>query len=205
VVEPDFAITGTGRSGTGWISQVLTVLGIRTGHEEWWNPFNHRTGSLEGDASWCAAPYLEKYDGRVGLQIRDPLKVLGSLMNGQIFGPGSNKESPYFKAKAAHVDFTGNELEDAARYIVDWVGMVEPRADVTWQLETLDAEQLVEIVDVLAGQEISVEAAGQALEMVPKSHNKHRHTLQFKWSDIPSGGVFDELRALTERYGYEVA
>ena len=202
VTEPEFVVTGSGRSGTGYISHVLSLLGIRTGHEEWWNPFNRRSGSLRGDASWCAVPHLEGYGGKVGLQLRDPLKVMGSLMNGQVFGAGADRESPYYREKAKHVEFTGNDLEDAARYVVEWNDRAEERADVVWRLEDLDGELLASIVETLTGQVVDAEIAGRALEMVPKSQNKHRHTIRLRWDDLPEGGVFDELRGHARRHGY---
>lgn len=201
--EPQFVITGTGRSGSGYISKAFDMLGIRCGHEEWWNPFNRRHPRLVGDSSWLATPHLEDYEGKIGLQLRHPLKVLSSLMNGQIFGEGADKENPYLQYKAKHCDFTGDELRDAALYVADWVEMGEKHADKVWKLEDLDGDLFSDIVEDLSGYEVEPDLAERALKSVPKTHNKHPDGPDYSWEDLPDGEPFDRLRAIAKRYGYE--
>lgn len=206
VTPPDFVVTGTGRSGTAFIAKAFDMLGIRCGHEEWFNPFNRRAPRLAGDASWIAVNHLDDFEGKVGLQVRHPLKVLGSLMNGDLFvdemGPG-HWAYPYWKAKVQDMELSGDHLADAVRYVAEWTERAEKHADKTWRLEDLDGELFAEVVEAMTGFEVDAGLAQQALDAVPKDQNKHPNTVTYTWDDLPEGEPFDALRALAERYGYE--
>ena len=78
-----FVVTGSGRSGTGFIATVLADAGLRCGHEAVFHP---RTtaftgfGDVDGDISWLAAPFVGGLPaGTVVLhQLRDPVEVVSS-------------------------------------------------------------------------------------------------------------------------------
>ena len=80
-----YVVAGLPRSGTGYISKVLSGLGLDCGHE---SSFVYHRALLDrkekdgiwGDASWLAVPYLKAVPpGTIVLhQVRDPIKVLNS-------------------------------------------------------------------------------------------------------------------------------
>ncbi len=87
-----WVLTGMPRSGTTFSAALLTRVGMDFGHEEVFHP--HLThymgmGKFDGDASWLAVPFLGELpgDSRVVIQVRDPLKVVGSLVGTQFLEP----------------------------------------------------------------------------------------------------------------------
>lgn len=81
--RPRFVVTGTGRSGTGFIAAVLAEAGLRCGHETLFGPRTRRVppfDALDGDISWLAAPFVGALPpGTVVLhQLRDPVEVVSS-------------------------------------------------------------------------------------------------------------------------------
>jgi len=79
-----YVVTSLPRSGTKYISQVLSRLGLECGHEQHlaYDKCNmsYPGGALWGDASWMAVPYItELPPGAIVFhQLRDPMKVLNS-------------------------------------------------------------------------------------------------------------------------------
>ena len=55
-------VVSTGRSGSGYLSKLLTLNGIECGHEISFNPDTH--GPIEhpyrADSSWLATPYIKE-------------------------------------------------------------------------------------------------------------------------------------------------
>src|SRR5690242_2679693 len=88
-----FVVTGCARSGTTYMSALLSGLGLRIGHEVVFGP---RTRSFDGwqgqhgDSSWLAAPFLgDLGDAPVFHQVRHPLKVVRSLVGVRFFADRS--------------------------------------------------------------------------------------------------------------------
>jgi len=80
-----FLIVGTGRCGTGYISRVLTRVGVKCGHENVFSIHGIKPNKdYIGDASWLAVPFLPNFDPEsvfVVHQIRHPFKTIGSLVS----------------------------------------------------------------------------------------------------------------------------
>lgn len=77
-----FVITGCGRSGTKYISNVLKNNGIKCGHEEVFTYKGIRnTEYYDGDASWYAPAYFDEINKNVKIihLVRDPIKVISSF------------------------------------------------------------------------------------------------------------------------------
>lgn len=197
--EPGFVITGTGRSGTGYIAHLLRQLGIRCGHESWWNPHNRHEPNLDGDASWLAAPLLHLYQGHVFHQLRDPIRVIDSLRNGEMFQPGVEY---YLRYADLHTPggFTDN-LEGAVRFCAHWLQLCDERAELTWKLEDVDAPLLVELTRRV-GKPCTLEQAQKALEAVPRNVNQHGPKPGIRWTDLPDLPETAWLRSWAERWQY---
>ena len=57
-------IVGTGRSGTGYMSQLLKLNDIPCGHEDIFSPWSNAVeegNKLLAEASWLGAPYIKNY------------------------------------------------------------------------------------------------------------------------------------------------
>ena len=198
LTEPEFVIVGTGRSGTGYISQLLTRLGIRTGHEQWWNPPANRSPNLIGEASWLAVPHLADYEGRVGLQLRDPLKVMRSLLNGDLFNLA--RTNVYYRYKANYLDFCGDPILDAAWFVVEWTRLASEHADIVWRLEDLDP-QLVAELTIWAGHPVDEMRVAAAMKTLSPAWNRPTR-IPLEWEDLPDHPTIHRLRALAEAGDY---
>lgn len=142
---PRFVVVGTGRHGSKWTAEVLTLAGIACGHEGWWNPTGERTPGLVGDSSWCALPWLPWHRGPVVHQVRHPLAVIQSWLKAPEWGA-------YLDLKEAiaghHPDDT--PLQRAMRWWVSCNLAAEARADTRWCLES-GVEALAEAVAAAVG------------------------------------------------------
>jgi hypothetical protein len=197
-------VAGTLRCGTAYTAQVLNLIGIPCGHGWVYSPQNVRRYpeiELLGDASPLAAPFVRDFNGLVLHQVRNPLKVIGSLLSSTLFqhprASGSEGES-----LALHFAFTGDLLSDAMRYYTDWNTRCERHNNyLRYRIEDLDAGLLGRIAGLI-GHEVEDRTIRRALEMVPTDANTHYHARSVKWSDLPDGPAKDALTRLAARYSY---
>ena len=90
-----FVIVGAGRSGTLFLSRLLTELGATCAHEKAFDPSTTEWPEhfRDGEASWHAVPFLRDRDrGTLVIhQVRHPSKVVASLYGREFFRYGTNK------------------------------------------------------------------------------------------------------------------
>lgn len=192
-MKPRFLIVGWGRSGSGFIAKALTKCGVRTGHEEWFTRHTTPKPGLDGDSSWLAVPELDGFGGPVGLQVRDPLRVLSSLTTGD--------GGPYAALKAKHVPVTGDVLFDAVTFMVAWHRLAVAHAGLVWRVEDVDGPLLAGIARFF-GHEISPVAAQAVVDGMGTTYNKHGGKKPVGWSDVETHPQFDDLRGIAAEYDY---
>ena len=202
LTEPLFAIVGTGRSGTRYISEVLTRSGIKTGHENWWNPYERRvTTRLVGEASWCAVFNLDGYAGHVFHQIRDPLKVVSSLTTTELDPSWQSRDNQlFYKWRQRNIDLTGNPTTDAMAVVVRWFRESERCSEWSYRLEDVTEETVMEIAR-RSGLEMKRTKVQSALRSVPSNTNRRRHSAM-TWEDLPDDDLKTELLAIASQHGY---
>lgn len=184
--EPAILVTGSGRSGTGYLTKVLTECGLRAGHEGWWGlDTDGPEHGLDVDVSWVGC-YDEGYTGTVYAQTRHPEPCIASIY-------ANEYRFPWLLVRAQNVALTGDWAVDACRIWVDYTRHAVDRAEHWWQVEQLDAKTL----GWFGTDETTAEAA---LDDVPMEVN-HRPRAEFTWPGHP---VVDEVLALAERLGYEM-
>lgn len=197
---PGFAIVGTGRSGTGFMSAALRAAGIDCGHEEWWGPTGTtRRAGMDGDCSWLAVPDLLGFGGPVLHQVRHPLDVIRSLVGIRMFTDPAHRAFRWFMY-AELPGLRGDDVQDAMLWYVEWNARCERHADLRYRVEDVDADLLVDIARV-AGHPIDHATAVEALRQVPPRFNG-RPRADLGWDDLPSGMLRDRLVAAATRYGY---
>jgi hypothetical protein len=96
-----FVVTGCPRSGTHYLSEVLTRVGLLCRHEAVFGPYDRSFtgfGRAHGDSSWLAVPFLGQLpaDAVVLHQTRHPLEVVRSLL-----GIGFLEDVPAWRDHAA--------------------------------------------------------------------------------------------------------
>ena len=202
-----FIVVGTGRCGTAYTAQVLTRMGIPCGHEWVYSAHPRRYPDVEivGDSSAQAVPFLPGFKGLVLHQLRDPLRVIGSLLGFGLFrDPRSHGPDGAFMMQ--HFRFTGDELGDAMRYYVEWnrrCEAVDPARYLRFQIEQLDAATLAQIARFV-GEDVAQAQIEEALGAVPHDFNTRYNRHSLAWSDLPEGRTREALRAMAQEYGYDV-
>jgi hypothetical protein len=199
-----FLVVGTLRCGTGYTAQVLNRAGIACGHGWIYSTDRVRLYpevELLGDASPLAAPSVRDFDGLVLHQVRDPLKVIGSLL-GSARTRNPMAEGAVGAFLARHGAVHGDPIEDAMGHYVEWNARCERHNGyLRYRIEELDAGFLLRIADLI-GQTVDAAAVARAFEAVPTNFNTRYPLRQLSWSDLPEGSRRDALRRLAGRYGY---
>lgn len=211
-------ITGTGRCGTGYLSQVLTSIGVNCTHEGVFNPNwaddpghppveelrrrvrlnqDNAWWGWQAEASWLAAPYLDipELEGCTVVQLtRHPKPTIDSNVRMGAFGPRYQKYTDFQLQFLPDLLDYETIAERAAYYYVRWNQMIEPYADIRWRVE----DSTIELLDRL----------GLDWKDKPIYGNKRYNTRGWdKKSDVDLDGLPEPLRSelqeITERYGYE--
>lgn len=195
-----FAICSTGRSGSRYISELLSQSGIPCTHESLFTPDGIGRCDGEGDSSWMALPYLEAgYTvGSVLHQARCPLKVAGSYFGLRFFDNTKNGENPWVEFAKRHFDFSGHEIEVCLRWWVEWNQRIERLdPDYMYRVEDLDLEEIAEVL----GHDLNDDwqRVYQGLKDMKINSTGPR---VLRWADIPDGAVKETAMRMAERYGY---
>lgn len=175
---------------------VLRRLGIRAGHEDYYNPWNMRSQKLDVDVSWVAAAHLPLKDTVIWHQVREPLATLTSLIL------PLNEDTPYTEVRNSMLRPTSSDMERLMAGYVDVNLRVEEHAEHRWQVEKMDAMLLMYIAAKLGYRKTERECE-DAFSLISTQTNRHNltgHVLQ--WDDLPEGGLKQELVDMSRRYGY---
>lgn len=182
-------VTGTGRCGTGYTAKLLTAAGVPCGHEEVFTPQGIvDRPDLEADASWCAVPFLDSFQGRVVHLVRHPLAVVRSFVGIGFFE--RDLHFPHRKFAGRHFERSGFPLPDAMRWWIEWNRRIEPYADVRIRVEDLPGV-LPFIVD-------------RRIRWSTEPSRLTNHRTRAVIEELPEGGLRDELEVMALRYGYEL-
>jgi hypothetical protein len=191
--EPKGFIVGTGRSGSGYISKVLRACNVNCGHEEWW-PY-HKTDHLDYDSSWPALCRIkDHFEGPIIHQVRDPLKVIASLVS-------CVPQGIFMDYRLRVIEWHEDVLERSMRIYLGFNGLAEQRAIWRWRLEDL-GPVVIQFIASLVEKEVSFEEASMALGMTAPFNKHNINDFRLTWDDLPDGKTKNELLIMAERYGY---
>lgn len=201
-------IVGSGRSGTGWASEVLRQLGVACGHESIFDnetadpavPYNWPK-TLDAEASWLAIPRLPLVGIGVVQIVRDPLAVVKSHLDLGFF----QNDHVYTRAALAITPAIANEHTEADMSLLHWLRLNElaaPYADLTFQLEQID-ETAVEHILALGGHSRSADEIRGAIKLEPVNR-KDESKLEdhhVSWDSFRPQ-LAEAARAAAGRWGY---
>lgn len=202
-------ITGSARSGTGFICQVLRGVGVTCGHEQVFHPKTRvaNWASYQADASWLAVPHLRgiRASGAyVVHQVRDPIAVLRSLCGLELFSKARPEEDPYLQAmwRFDKAIFAFDDpLRRAMSYWIRWTMAAHAQADVTCRIEDLDAKVLQELCAEV-GVDVSKRKCAEALASTDSRYNSRSPDTALTWATLPAEPLTELFRSMAVRYGY---
>lgn len=140
---PRAVIIGTGRSGTGYMSRVVTeATGHATcGHEAWFRAIGDPEPGFDVDSSWLALPAMEVgiWFGPAVHVVRHPVACVGSLLRTEFFGVLANTPYPAFalghcKAAADALAAAG-PVAAAVEFWANWNARCAAVSQLTVRLE----------------------------------------------------------------------
>lgn len=202
-----FVIVGTGRCGTGFTAGLLTAYGIPCGHETRFGPpfgarawIRARRQRIEGDASWLAVPALPTLRGATVLhQVRHPLDVIGSFLALGFFA--TPDADVYTRFAARHFRFTGEPMQDAMRWWLEWNWRCEPYASLTFRVEDLRSSSALDVVSAI-DDDVDPARMARVLDAMAADANTRGEYDRLAWNDLPASPLRELIRIEAARYGY---
>lgn len=203
MTPPKFLIASTGRSGSGYIAQVLTKAGIPCGHQDWFTrpKRSRRKNGLIGESSCFAVPHLSKFEGVIFHQVRNPLHVLTSFYVNRERIKSVPEIWSFRKSFMPHR--TGDDMRDFMAMIVNMNEEIDKYSVTGWRVEDAYGAHAVFIAN-MADVTVDFDTVNKAFDSVPPNWNKHHNSDYLTWDDIEDSPEKELLMKQAEGYGYSV-
>lgn len=206
---PAFAVVGTGRCGTRYASELLSMSGVPCGHEEVFTPFGLQRGAdLVGDASWHAVPFVVDLGVPAIHLVRRPLDVVNSFLAIGFFRPWSEQRvrpRPARRFADQYFRTTGDEVRDSVRWCVEWNHWCERVSFTRVKVDDIDA--LLAAADRAAPGVRDAGRAALAPSPTTNSHLEQHYRVddpqRVTLADLPDDATTAALLDLTARYGFD--
>lgn len=197
-----FVVASAGRSGSRWIAEVFSELGLTCGHEfQFTAKFRPRWApNYIGESSWVSVPFLDMLPCPKFHQVRNPLDVVNSLAGTSYLTATDRSKYGQFQREFANLHPT-NYLLASMQFWVQWNRRIEDRALRRWRLEDLDGDALSAACSA-AGHPRKAEVCQSAIDAVAPTNPHAHHKSLLTLDDLPQGYTFDALVGLGSRYGY---
>jgi len=197
-------VTGCPRSGTMFMSRLLSQGGISCNHEFFYGMPGQATAKSRAiaEASWLAVPFLgrdkKEWGAKVIHIVRNPLKQMSSLAHMHVFEEHAFRANPYSMFKELHLpNLRRHRLLD--RYIYFWVrwnDSIIKHADFTYRLEDI-VKNPQEVFD-----DLKHDTKGVKLDV--SKENAYDNVKQLKLKDFEDCLYYEELIEEAKRYGYSL-
>jgi hypothetical protein len=188
-------VTGTGRTGTWWLTEALRLAGAKAEHEIHYSLTEHGPipdGTVE--VSWLAAPHTPVGVYTIHL-VRHPLKTIASRAAwGSFGGPRPRPDyDPRPKGEYAirwcpKIADGSSPVERAAIHWVEWNRLVQ--ADQVLRLEDVTVDTV---------QEIAARVGAVRPARLPGPINQAPNPPKLVWADVEH---VDGLIEMAGRFGY---
>jgi hypothetical protein len=188
-------VTGTGRTGTWWLTEALRLAGVKAEHEIHYSLDKQGPipdGTVE--VSWLAAPFTPVDVWTIHL-VRHPLKTIASRAAWGSFGGPQPRYSYNPRPKGDYairhcpkIAEGTSPVERAAIHWVEWNRLVQ--ADEVLRLEDVTAETV---------RDIARRVGDAKLPRLPKPTNQAPNPPKLVWADVEH---VDGLTEMAGRFGY---
>lgn len=216
-----FLITGTGRCGTGYISHLLTNMGIKTTHEGIFTILNtnitrtidkdwmEKGWPLEspGESSWMAIYFLDQLmeqGVKIIHLIRDPIEVIRSFMRIKFF-EGDNVYRIWSERQNGYPYdcLVGTRLEKIINRIIYFHDRLEKRQDFWLKIEDINTETLKPFTEFL-GCSFTNDYIEKAIKKTTfyNSVGDKKDDFLINWNTLPAGETTDRLYEIAKKYDY---
>jgi hypothetical protein len=225
--ERTFIVTGAGRSGTRWVSQVLKSLDVRTEHEDIFQPATAKSweracaeapgkisrfrmmDSLDrrGDVSWLAAPFLPAFDPSVVViqLVRNPLHTARSLMHRLFREDRAGVHAEYQDFVYRYIPAIADVKREEDRCLLYWYvwnSMVDRRANFRVRLEDLEKPELWKEMLDMFGVSADTNRILEALDRGDLEKNQGTEgKSDLTWDSFTLPNL-EDVKTLADRYGY---
>lgn len=199
--KKEFLITGSPRSGTGYMARLFESAGYYSLHEGIFVPFiinEHLDNSVE--SSWLSAPFIAKlrYEFKKIIHVtRNPLLVINSQEKRKILSRPENPYTLYIYHHSAKLKKKDGSLNNYARFWIEWNEMIEKFVD-----------QRVKIEEVSKNPEkffnqLEIDTKGRKLYTNQK-YNTDGMTAKINLKDIKNYWIRKKLKTKAKEYGYDI-
>ena len=205
----DFVITGTPRSGTGFVSQILRNLGFDCGHEARFNPWatiyeeRRHDDRPWGDSSWLAVPFLSHLppSTKVFHVVRDPLKAINSIIGVGHFSWDSDYRTFLLRHCGIDRGKWNADPSTAQFFWMTWNRMIEQNSQVVMRFQLERIENFVQRIanEILPKSDIRQNHIKDSIGAVPTDYNTRPHQCG---PILTESDLTKECRAMGRRYGY---
>tara|TARA_Y100000389_G_C17447098_1_gene512307 strand:- start:1272 stop:1907 length:636 start_codon:yes stop_codon:yes gene_type:complete len=209
----DYLIIGTGRSGTGFMSELLTTNNIRCGHESVFGVpatlESYRkqiiTTNLKSESSWLSVPFITTIKGyneniKFIHIVRNPINVIKSWVELDVFSDENIKNSEYVQLIKKYVDLNyESSVEKTMSYYIGWIKMIEGYNlnRLILNLEDINYDSLSKFL-------------GKKIKPLDKKVNTKKEEKVIKIdnetliNDIKNSKLYNELKGISKKYGYDI-
>ena len=213
-----YIITGTGRCGTTYISQLVTKYIGKCGHERVFHPLITERSLLTAllcsdyvaDSSWLAVPWLYHTKLRkvpVIHIVRNPAAVISSFISHNVYANIRSLTVPPYAHRMRFAVYAAKhlpalrklpDLEAGIRWYIEWntriMACKEHRDYRLVHLEKMPSEffdcfKLPRVTDTLD----------------TVAYNVGRHTVRLTNADFQTSPKYEELRQLSVQLGYDIS
>lgn len=201
--EIKYIFTGTPRSGTGFVSQLLTSGGLKIGHEMFFGMpgIGFYPKGAVGDSSWLAVPSLRDYMDITRIHIvRNPLKTISSMLHMNILGDDVIGSDIYCLYKVRNLPEI-MQWSGLDRYIFFWSvwnNVAEKECEKTFKLENIskNPSQLFKY--------LKIDVKGKKLNKKP--YNSYVDVKHLTMKDLKScnKSLLKTLVEQSKKYGYKL-
>jgi hypothetical protein len=229
-----FIITGCGRSGTRYISHLLTNIGLECTHEIY---FPHhvysnyhiikyylaKLGLIKlkwgvppyGEAAWEAAPFLQYLPSKtiVFHQIRHPLDYIKSRQLKGLVYLRIRKHFTNISFDAGTIeDFfnlpLGRQVNYLAKFWIEWNKLVESNSKgfeyYRYKVEDLNENKIAFMLSKV-NYEYDRDVLAYHVNIIDKNiHTQNKKKNENISFDMLESNVYNELHEISKRYGYSI-